>query len=93
MTERVGGTLERLTLDQLRPDWLNPRFLPGTADRFETDADVYEYLDQKYDAHAVADSIARHGFFESEPLIAIPGEQSGYFIVVEGNRRLAADSD
>jgi hypothetical protein len=90
VAERVGGTLERLTLEQLTPDWQNPRFLPGTVERFDTDEDVYEYLDRKYNAHAVADSIARHGYFDSEPLIAIPRDGDGQFIVVEGNRRLAA---
>ena len=43
----------------------------------------------------VALSIAANGYFEEEPLFIVPGdpkkqEQKGKFIVVEGNRRLAA---
>jgi len=90
VTERVGGSLQWLPLGQLEPDWQNPRFLPGTASRFQSHEDAYVFLDQKYDAHAVADSIARHGYFESEPLIAVPGQAENSFVVVEGNRRLTA---
>jgi hypothetical protein len=53
-----------------------------------------------YDAIAIAESIARHGYFESEPLVAVPydaaypgekrGERSAEYVVVEGNRRLTA---
>ena len=53
-----------------------------------------------YDAITIAESIARHGYFESEPLVAVPyeaaypgekrGERSGEYVVVEGNRRLTA---
>jgi hypothetical protein len=81
--------LQHVALARLRPDWENPRFPPGSAKRFSSDLDVYAFLDSEFDAFSVADSIAEHGFFESEPLIAIPGADSGY-IVVEGNRRLAA---
>ena len=48
----------------------------------------------KYDPVEVAESIARFGYFDSEPMIVIPadveGGPAGQFIVVEGNRRLAA---
>ncbi|KQO38895.1 hypothetical protein ASF05_03170 [Aeromicrobium sp. Leaf245] len=44
-----------------------------------------------YDADAVAESIATHGYFSSEPLIAITNPaEPGTYIVVEGNRRLTA---
>jgi hypothetical protein len=81
--------LQRIALERLRPDWENPRFPPGSSGRFSSDLDVYAFLDSEFDAFSVADSIAEHGFFESEPLIAIPGADNDY-IVVEGNRRLAA---
>lgn len=88
MEPAVRGTMQRLAVDELHPDWDNPRFLPGTAETFETDDDVYLYLDKMYNVFPVADSIARHGFFESEPLIAI--ESLTGYTVLEGNRRLAA---
>lgn len=91
MAEIVGGALKNVSLDKLRPDWTNPRFPPGAAEHFVNDLDVYAYLDKQFDAASVAESIARHGFFLSEPLIAIPASGSaGDYIVVEGNRRLAA---
>jgi hypothetical protein len=92
-SETVSSTgashLQQIALERLRPDWENPRFPPGSAARFSSDLDVYVFLDSEFDAFAIADSIAEHGFFESEPLIAIPGSGADY-IVVEGNRRLAA---
>jgi len=46
-------------------------------------------LDERFDAASIGESIARHGFFQSEPLIAIP-LAVGEYLVVEGNRRLTA---
>jgi hypothetical protein len=84
----AAGKLEQLKLKALTPDWQNPRFPPGASDRFTSDQDVYAFLDAEFNAFAVADSIAEHGFFESEPLIAIP--EGRLYTVLEGNRRLAA---
>ena len=104
----IAGDLERISLSELRPDWRNPRFPSSATARFRTDVDVYAYLDKQFDAAAIAESISRHGFFLSEPLIAIPDDGSQNellsqpgseksdaahrrtYIVVEGNRRLAA---
>jgi hypothetical protein len=83
------GSLAELELRMLRPDWKNPRFPPSAVDDFHDDLDVYAYLDERFDAASVAESIARHGFFQSEPLIAIPLQNDEY-VVLEGNRRLTA---
>jgi len=85
----IGGALRNVKLGRLRPDWLNPRFPPSAVDSFEDDLDVYAYLDKKFDTVSVAESIARHGFFISEPLIAIASGPNDY-VVLEGNRRLTA---
>lgn len=91
LVDTVGGELKQLTLESLHPDWYNPRFPPGAENNFQSDLDVYAYLDKQFDAASVAESISRHGFFLSEPLIAIPDPTLGsHYIVVEGNRRLAA---
>lgn len=110
MVDTVGGELRQLPLSALRPDWRNPRFPPNAAEGFQSDIDVFAYLDKQFDAASIANSISKHGFFLSEPLIAIPfsdddfedqssklGATSGgisatqeMYIVVEGNRRLAA---
>lgn len=90
MNDTIGQVVN-LRLEQLRPDWLNPRFSAGAVDKFNNDLDVYSYLDQQFDAASVAESIARHGFFQSEPLIAVVSEHdSSEYVVLEGNRRLTA---
>src|SRR5207237_595503 len=98
---RVGGRLERLRLEQLEPDRLNPRLPQNVqADRLSAEK-LYEYMATAYDAIAIAESVVRHGYFESEPLIAVParaaypeerrkGAAAALYVVVEGNRRLAA---
>ncbi len=86
--DKIGGRLETIALDRLKPDWNNPRFPRLDASSFSSDVDVFRYLDAQFDAVSVAESIARHGFFLSEPLIAIPDNDN--FIVLEGNRRLTA---
>lgn len=91
MAESIGGKLKSIRLSQLRPDWKNPRFPVGAEENFKSDTDVYLYLDTEFDAASVAESISRHGYFLSEPLIAIPEkERPNSYVVLEGNRRLAA---
>jgi hypothetical protein len=53
-------------------------------------SELAEELDLGFEAYTIAESIASHGFFKSEPLIVIPSEESGKWITVEGNRRLTA---
>ena len=45
-------------------------------------------LDRDYQLEVIGESLAENGFFPEEPLAAIPDKDK--FIVVEGNRRLAA---
>jgi hypothetical protein len=97
---RVGGELRRVPLERLEPDALNPR-LPPRVQRDHLDpAALYPYLDRAYDVVSIAESIARHGYFEAEPLVAV-SRSAAYpeataegaddrLVVVEGNRRLAA---
>ncbi|KRC64057.1 hypothetical protein ASE12_04345 [Aeromicrobium sp. Root236] len=47
------------------------------------------FIDDEYDPLRIASSIARHGYFESEPLIATKASDDEY-VVLEGNRRLTA---
>lgn len=84
------GELRELALDELRPDHYNPRFPPQRQGSFADDEEVYRYVDREYDSHHIADSIARHGYFLAEPLIAMPAEDGEGWTVLEGNRRLAA---
>lgn len=95
--ERIGVTyttqttavsaLRALPLAALRLDPWNPR-LPRELQGIEDDL-LRQHVALHCDAIDVARSIARHGFFPSEPLIAVPQGREG-FVVVEGNRRLVA---
>jgi hypothetical protein len=51
-------------------------------------AELAKYINKHYDPLSIADSIARHEYFKSEPLIAVP--HGALFRVIEGNRRLTA---
>lgn len=84
----VGGEPERVSIAELRLDWRNPRLPPDRQRPDASQLDLALYIDKRYNPLEVAESIARHGFFESEPLIAVV--ENGFHVVVEGNRRLTA---
>lgn len=82
-----------LDLDQLLLDPENPR-LPKSAKRDE--ASIIDYLAREAAIDDLIESIARSGYFSSEPLIvypvnpkAKPTKASKYY-VAEGNRRVTA---
>lgn len=89
-TDRSGslGRSRTVPLKHLLLDPENPR-LPATMQHADQES-LAVSLEIGFEAFAVAESIALNGYFASEPLIVIPAERSGYWIVVEGNRRLAA---
>lgn len=69
-------------------DTRNPR-LPESKQGM-SQIELAEELDLGFEAFTIAESISSHGFFKSEPLIVIPGEENGKWVAVEGNRRLTA---
>lgn len=84
----TGGELQSPSLGRLDLDWKNPRLPESLRHETVSQEELAVYIDQHYDALRVAQSIERHGFFVSEPLIGI--RQRDRYIVVEGNRRLVA---
>ena len=78
--------LNVLPVEQLRLDADNPRLL--TDINVRTQGDLVHKLVRQEDVAAVAMSIAEDGFFPSEILIAVPEDDE--YVIVEGNRRLAA---
>jgi len=83
------GEQRTARIADLRLDPENPR-LPADK-QGASQEDLAVDLDLGYETLTVAESIATHGFFNSEPLIVVPDEaEEGVWIVVEGNRRLAA---
>ena len=87
-----GSTARRIIprpLSELVLDPLNPRLALDA--RLGDDAILSRmYVDEALEE--LAASFARNGYFWEEPLVVVPGEgkYDGKFVVVEGNRRLAA---
>lgn len=84
---RSMGESTRVPLRKLRLDPFNPR-LPEEM-QGEDQEDLAVHLELGFDALTVAESIASHGFFGSEPLIVVAGGPSTW-VALEGNRRLTA---
>jgi hypothetical protein len=74
-------------LSELHPDPQNPRLRADDRGKL-TDDSLFVFMAETYEPIVVAESIARHGYFGSEPLIVT--EEDGEWIVLEGNRRLTA---
>lgn len=79
--------LENIPLTQLHFDPDNPR-LPDRL-KGQTDDVVLEYFLHECNLIELMMSIGEKGYFAGEPLMIVPRAEGGY-IVVEGNRRLAA---
>lgn len=77
---------KRLSVTNLHLDAKNPRLGRETSAR--APREIVQYLFEHDKALEVAESIAHRGYFPNEPLLAI--EEDGRYVVVEGNRRLAA---
>jgi hypothetical protein len=90
----VKPEFHEIPVDNLLFDFENPRLTMG--DDIKTDTDMVRLLWHNMSVDEIVDSIAANGFFREEPLIAIPEKPNktdpanDKFIVVEGNRRLAA---
>lgn len=79
----------QIPLQKLLLDEENPRLSSTGGGKSQVDLARVLYSEMSVDE--VAMSIAENGYFEEEPLIVIPSKKdAGKFVVVEGNRRLAA---
>lgn len=76
-----------MPVGRLLLDTENPRLASGVNGR--TQDDLLKILWDEMAVDEVALSIAANGFFREEPLFVIP-DGKGKYVVVEGNRRLAA---
>lgn len=88
MTSHPSGELIQLPIDALRLDWNNPRLPPELRRPETSQRELALLIDRDYNAVKIAESIARHEYFLSEPLIAV--REGDAFRVIEGNRRLTA---
>ena len=89
-----------ISISKLLLDPNNYRFLDGkkfkkkAANRFHEESvqnATVEKLEQHYDLDELKHSIITNGYVPMERIIVIPySKKSGFFLVVEGNRRVAA---
>lgn len=77
---------EEVSVDELLLDDENPR-LPENL-KPKTQTALLKWMANEYNTVEVARSIAQHGYFDSEPMIAI--KTGDKYKIVEGNRRLTA---
>lgn len=80
---------KQIEVESLRLDPENPR-LPESLRRENDEKSVLDWMLTDATLIDLVASIAENGFFEGEPIIVMPGEVEGSYIVLEGNRRLAA---
>ena len=78
----------KIDVDLLEFDSRNPRLAEFSESPIQNEMDILEILWKTEDVQELVTSIASSGFFLHEPLIVV--EDSGKYIVIEGNRRLAA---
>ena len=81
--------LDELAVEDIDLDPENPR-LPEEVQREATQDELLAFIARTYDPLEIAGSIARHGYFVSEPIIVFKDKATGRAIAVEGNRRLTA---
>src|SRR5437588_164823 len=90
-SELESERVEFIALDVLHFDPRNPRFPTRKSLDVSAERQVLEWMLDDATIIELMKSIGESGYFEVEPLLVIakPKEQ-GHFLVIEGNRRLAA---
>lgn len=78
----------KIDVSYLKMDTKNPRLL--NADDNWTDEDIIRELYASEDLGELLQSIAANGYINIEPLIVCLDKVGGKYVVLEGNRRLAA---
>ncbi len=81
------GDVRDISPDQLYMDPKNPRLI-GQQFTVDNQVEITGFLWQDKEVSELVDSIAHNGYWRQEILFAT--EEKGKFVVVEGNRRLAA---
>ena len=80
--------IQPISVTSLLLDDENPR-LPERL-RGQSQSAILSYLHQRGALEELAQSYVDNGFFQHEPLIVVASNRDGQYVVVEGNRRLAA---
>lgn len=87
-TEEIESKVISVDVEKLQFDLQNPRF-PELSDQRDA---LHAFCEDRHARKTVllAENIADVGLNPSELIIVIHGERRGHYIVLEGNRRLAA---
>lgn len=83
-----GRQVTELELEHLLLDQENPRF--GRQGASASQEQILDHIVEKFGVDDVLSSLAVNGYFEAEPMVCRKLSGSDNYIVVEGNRRLAA---
>lgn len=87
--EETTHPVQQVGIELMHFDSLNPR-IPTSVDSTSQEA-ILDWLIEACDVVKLMESIATQGYFQGEPLIITPDcDRADHFVVVEGNRRLAA---
>jgi hypothetical protein len=82
-------TPQPIAVKSLRFDPENPRFPEGTMP--QDDATILREMRDEWVIDELANSMLDHGYFAQEPLLVLDEpDAAGRYVVLEGNRRLAA---
>lgn len=80
--------IQRMRADELHFDKENPRLVEFENEVGSSTEEILNFLWRNMAVESLVLSILAQGFFESEPLIVV--RESEHWVVIEGNRRLAA---
>ncbi len=81
-------TIEKMPVERLRLDRENPRLI-GDAESSSNET-IIALLYRRASLGELLQSISTNGYLDIEPLIVMPAPDGDEFVVLEGNRRLAA---
>jgi len=84
----TNSVAEPIEVAKLRFDHLNPRLAEYGITATTKDEDILKILWDAMDVRELVQSISASGYFPHEPIIV--AEEAGKYVVIEGNRRLAA---
>jgi hypothetical protein len=85
----VSEPITEIAVENLFYDWQNPRLAEFGVTHRTSQFDLVKILWENLAVREVALSIAHNGYFRNEPLF-VEDQSKNRFIVIEGNRRLAA---
>ncbi|WP_434027037.1 ParB N-terminal domain-containing protein [[Pseudomonas] boreopolis] len=85
----ASGKAQDIALDLLELDEANPRFGDATG-KAPSQRQVLDKIVEEFGVDDLLSSMSVNGYFSAEPIVVRQREGSSKYVVVEGNRRVAA---